>query len=94
MAAQLKDQRSSRCGDSLELSGGRDALGFLFLYELMTASLNVRILPADSPYVLGALLVRLMPSRDHRKRNPVTPAVWGPNPATSDAHLGTQWDAN
>ena len=29
----------------LELSGGRDSLGFLFLYELMTSSLNLRILP-------------------------------------------------
>ena len=54
----------------LELSGGKDALGFLFLYELMTASLNMRILPTDSPYILGALLVRVLPHRDHKKRNP------------------------
>ena len=47
----------------LELSGGKDALGFLFLYELMTNSLAIRILPSDSPYILGALLVRAMPAR-------------------------------
>ena len=55
----------------LELSGGKDSLGFLFLYELLTNSLNVRILPSDSPYILGALLVRTLPPHEHRKRNPM-----------------------
>ena len=39
----------------LALSGGRDSLGFLFLYELMTASLKIAILPSDSPYVINML---------------------------------------
>ena len=55
----------------LDLGGGKDSLGFLFLYELMTASLNMRILPADSPYILGALLVRSLPPSDHRRRGPL-----------------------
>merc|ERR1712185_164793 len=32
---------------------------------------SVRILPTDSPYILGALLVRMLPHRDHTKRGPL-----------------------
>ena len=43
------------------LAGGADDLGFLFLYELMTGSLDVRLLPDDSPYSWGCVLLRMLP---------------------------------
>jgi hypothetical protein len=36
-------------------------MGFFFLYELMTNSLNITIIPEDHPHTIGALLFRFLP---------------------------------
>ena len=53
----------------LSLSGGKHSLGFLFLYELMTGSLSLRILPTDSPHALGSLLLRALPQKEMRPKD-------------------------
>ena len=45
----------------LELHGGKDALGFLFLYELLTGTLKFGVRHEDSPYLLASYLVALLP---------------------------------
>ncbi len=50
--------------NGLQLSGGKDNLGFLFLYELMTGALNFAILPTDAPHTLACVLMRLLPPSD------------------------------
>ena len=64
-----RQRRSRWVGHGLSLSGGKDELGFLFFYELMTGSLSVRLLPADSPFVLGTLLIRLLPPKDFKRKD-------------------------
>ena len=55
----------SRPHDSrMRLRGGKDSLGFLFLFELMTSRSNLKILPSDDPFNWGALLMRMMPVDD------------------------------
>lgn len=44
----------------MRLRGGKHSLGFLFLYELMTGSLNIKILPHDSPFTLGTWCVGVL----------------------------------
>jgi len=46
------------------LHGTRDDLGFLFLYELLTASLPIQILPTDDPYNLGCMFIRYLNDRE------------------------------
>ena len=41
------------------ISLGSDHRGFWLMYEMMTGTLNFKLLQDDSPYVLGALLTRL-----------------------------------
>mmetsp|Transcript_39763 Transcript_39763/g.98280 ORF Transcript_39763/g.98280 Transcript_39763/m.98280 type:complete len:3869 (-) Transcript_39763:305-11911(-) len=53
--------------NGLEIGGGRDGLGFLFLYELMTGSLNLRVLPTDTPFQWGAALLRMLPAETTQK---------------------------
>jgi hypothetical protein len=43
--------------NGLKLGGGKDNLGFMFVYELMTNTLSVKILPDDSTYALGNLIM-------------------------------------
>ena len=45
----------------MRLRGGKDSLGFLFLYELMTNKAMLKILPNDDPYNWGCVLLRMMP---------------------------------
>lgn len=40
----------------LEVSGGKDSLGFLFLYELFTGTLRFSVRPEDSSYLLASYL--------------------------------------
>eukprot|EP00940_MAST-03C_sp_MAST-3C-sp2_P002781 g2781.t1 len=51
----------------LKLRGGKHSLGFLFLYELMTDHLQLKLLPDDSAYNWGALLTRML-APDERSR--------------------------
>ena len=39
----------------------QDDLGFLFLYEMLTGSLPLRILKEDSPHNWAAIMIRLLP---------------------------------
>ena len=48
----------------VRLRGGKDPLGFAFLYELMTATLSVKIRATDSPHSLAMMLMRLMPANE------------------------------
>ena len=58
----------------LALTGGKDGLGFLFFYELMSGSLSLKILSSDSPYILGALLLRMLPPRISSARTSSCPS--------------------
>ena len=52
---------SLRTDSIMRLRGGKDSLGFLFLYELMTNKAMLKILPNDDPYNWGCVLLRMMP---------------------------------
>jgi hypothetical protein len=52
--------------NGLRLSGGKDDLGFLFFYELMTGTLQFTLVGGDNPYFLGCLLLRLLPPKDYQ----------------------------
>jgi len=55
--------------NGFNLSGGKDELGFLFFYELMTSSLPIKILPSDDPHLLGSMLIRFLPAKEHQEQN-------------------------
>lgn len=55
--------------NGLRLTGGQDSLGFLFLYELLTDTLRVRVLSDDRPYYLASLLVRHLNPSDWQNRS-------------------------
>lgn len=42
---------------------------FLFLYELLTDSFPLRVIPGEAPHVWGKLLTRFLPSWDFRSKN-------------------------
>ena len=48
----------------MRLNGGKDSLGFLFFYELMTGTLKTTILPGDSGHTLASLLIRMLPAEE------------------------------
>ena len=54
-------------GHGLELRGGRDDKGFLFLYELMCGHVLFRLLNDDKGHTLGTFLLRMMPPADTQK---------------------------
>lgn len=43
-----------------ELTGGKDSLGFLFLYELLTGTLRFAVRNEDSPYLLASYITCLV----------------------------------
>ena len=55
--------------NGLRLRGGNNGLGFLFFYELMTERLSLRVLPADSPYNWGCLLLRFVNVDDLKSKD-------------------------
>ena len=50
--------------NGIRLKGGKDDLGFLFFYELMTKTCQIRILDDDNPFELARVLCRLLPDPD------------------------------
>ena len=50
--------------NGLRLRGGKDDLGFLFFYELMTKTVSVKILDEDNTYYLAASMIRMLPDQD------------------------------
>lgn len=55
--------------ESLRMGGGSESLGFLFLYELMTLSAALKILPNDSSYHFGCLMLRCLPMSETGSRD-------------------------
>ena len=55
--------------NGLSLRGGSDSPGFLFLYELMTNHLKMKLLPDDSSFNWGALLTRYLPIEERKKKS-------------------------
>jgi hypothetical protein len=53
----------------IRLRGGKSSLGFLFMYELMTSSLDFKILETDSTFHLGNMLLRFMPEADTNRKS-------------------------
>ena len=50
--------------NGLRLRGGKDDLGFLFFYEMMTRTLSIKILEEDNTFILAAMLLRVLPDQD------------------------------
>ena len=50
--------------NGLRLRGGKDDLGFLFYYELMTKTLSIKVLDEDNTYYLATSMIRLLPDAD------------------------------
>lgn len=50
--------------NGLGIYGGKDDLGFLFMYELLSGTIAFGILPNDDPYYLGSILVRHLPEKE------------------------------
>lgn len=63
--ALLLFDRVSRKG--LSVHGKKSSLGFIFLYEMMTGTLPVRILPNDSSYNWACVLLRLFSPKKFEK---------------------------
>ena len=52
----------------IRLSGSKNKLGFLFLYELLTESIDIAMLGSDKPYLLGYFLTRMLPIEEHAEQ--------------------------
>ncbi len=52
--------------NGLKLGGGKDDLGFMFFYELMTGTLQFTAVGGDNPYYLACVLLRLISPKDHQ----------------------------
>ena len=55
--------------NGLKLKGGRDDLGFLFFYEMMTGTCNVRIFGHDQGFVSACFLIRLLPQKEWQQHS-------------------------
>ena len=51
-----------------DLKGSHNSLGFLFFYELLTNTLDFKIISRDYTFNLACLLVRMLPDTDTRQR--------------------------
>lgn len=56
--------------NGLRLGGGKDDLGFLFIYELMTGTIQFTPVAGDNPYYLGCVLMRLFSPKDYTETSP------------------------
>ncbi len=76
----------------LKLRGGRDELGFLFLYELLTCTVGIRILSHDSPHNLASLLLRMLPEKEWQQCSVLMSVlrVMSRNPALCTGHTGSE----
>ncbi|KAK3255594.1 hypothetical protein CYMTET_35231, partial [Cymbomonas tetramitiformis] len=63
-------------------SGG--TIGFMLCYELLTQSLNAKLLAEDNPHTLGCLLVRLMSSSDMCSKGFLSSTLRALSEASSD----------
>ena len=61
--------------EGFRLKGGKNNLGFLFFFELLTGTLNIRVYPEDNTYQLACLLIRLLPFKDTALRKGVMQSI-------------------
>ena len=50
-------------------------MGFVFLYELMTGTLSVKLRATDSPHCMAMMLMRLMPPKETQKADTLMSAL-------------------
>jgi hypothetical protein len=50
--------------NGFRLNGGKDDLGFLFVWELLTGTVQCKLQPGDNTFYLGCLIMRLFPPED------------------------------
>jgi len=50
--------------NGFRLKGGKDDLGFLFVWELLTGTVQCKLQPGDNTFYLGCLIMRLFPQED------------------------------
>jgi hypothetical protein len=50
--------------NGLRLKGGKDDLGFLFVWELLTGTVQCKLQPGDNTFYLGCLIMRLFPQEE------------------------------
>ena len=62
-------------GSGMRLRGGKDDLGFLFLYELMTGTVKVQLSQHDSGFHLACLLLRMLPADPDYASSPQNPNI-------------------
>ena len=53
----------------MRLSGSKNKLGFLFLYELLTESIDIAMLGTDKSYLLGYFLTRMLPLKNTQSKS-------------------------
>ena len=53
----------------IRLSGSKNKLGFLFLYELLTESIDIAMLATDKSYQLGYFLTRMLPLKNTQNKS-------------------------
>ena len=53
----------------IRLSGSKNKLGFLFLYELLTESIDIAMLATDKSYQLGYFLTRMLPLKNTQSKS-------------------------
>ena len=61
--------------EGFRLKGGKNNLGFLFFFELLTGTLNIRVYSEDNTYQLACLLIRLLPLKDTALRKGVMQSI-------------------
>jgi len=54
--------------NGFKLSGGKDGLGFLFIYELFTGTMSAKMLAEDRPANWGSMLMRMLPIDDQTNK--------------------------
>eukprot|EP00960_Hanusia_phi_P029240 747854-Hanusia_phi.AAC.2 len=55
--------------NGMKLKGGRDDLGFLFFYEMMTGTCNVKILGQDQTFNMASLMIRMLPDKEWKQHS-------------------------
>jgi hypothetical protein len=66
---ELLVEMSKWMRNGLRVKGGKDDLGFLFFYELMTGTLALKLLPSDSSYELGRLFTRMVKPKEFLEKS-------------------------
>ena len=68
LAVEAMSKLNSWLDQGINLAG-KHSLGFLFFYELMTGTLDFRIMPRDNSFHLGCALLRFLPAQDTNQKS-------------------------